>query len=74
MAGALAAIVSNSMPFDVSAKDMPPARIVILEYQRVMRESAAAIDIKAQIERQRLFYRKEIHKQEQELRAAEQEI
>ena len=44
MVGDLAAIVSNAMPFDVSAKEMPPARIVILEYQRVMCESAATID------------------------------
>ena len=74
MAGALATIVSNAMPFDVSAKEIPPARVVILEYQHVMSESAAAIDIKAQIEKQRLFYRDEMNKHEQELRAAEQEI
>ena len=74
MAAFLAAMVTTSAPADVFAQATPSARIAILEVQRVMRDSAAATDIKVQVDQRRRFYRNEFTKQEQEIREAEQEL
>ncbi len=74
MACALVAMFVVGAPADVDAQATPPARVAILEFQRIMLESAAATDIKVQVDQRRRFYQKEITKKEQELRAAEQEL
>lgn len=56
------------------AQEIPPARIAVVDYQRLLRDSSAAIDIRAQIERQRQIYQEQITAQEQELRAANDEL
>lgn len=56
------------------AQEIPPARVAVLDYQRLLRDSSSAVDIKAQIARQRQIYQSEITKQEQELRDADQEL
>lgn len=56
------------------AQEIPTARVAVLDYQRLLRDSSSAVDIKAQIERQRQIYQTEITKQEQELRDADQEL
>ena len=70
----LAATIQIGAPADTRAQATPPAKIAILEFQRIMLESAAATDIKVQIEQRRQIYQNEITAQEQELRAAEQEL
>ena len=74
MAGALVAIFAVGTPANVYGQATPTAKIVILEFQRIMRESAAANDIKAQVDQRRQVYQNEITKQEQELREAEKEL
>ena len=74
MACALVAMFAVGAPADVDAQATLPARVAILEFQRIMLESAAATDIKVQVDQRRQFYQTEITKQEQELRAAEQEL
>lgn len=74
MAAVLAAVVVAAAPFDVAAQQTPPARVAILEFQRVILESAAAVDIKVQVDQRQQRYQEEINKQEQELRALEQEL
>ena len=56
------------------AQEIPTARIAVLDYQRLLRDSSSAVDIKAQIARQRQIYQSDITKQEQELRDADQEL
>ena len=74
MACALVAMFAVGTPANVYGQAIPPAKIAILEFQRVMLESAAANDIKVQVDQRRQLYQAEITKQEQELRDAEQEL
>ena len=74
MAGALVAIFAVGTSDNAYGQATPPAKIAIVELQRIMFESAAAIDIKVQVDQRRLVYQNEITKQEQALRAAEQEL
>ncbi len=76
IATALLMIVAVGAPLSASAQaqKVPAARIAILDNQRIMRESSAAIDIKSQIDRQRQKYQDEITKKEQELRKTDQEL
>ena len=74
MAAVLAVVAVAVASFDVAAQQTPPARIAILGIQRVLLESAAAIDIKAQVDQRRQSYQEERNKQEQELRALVQEL
>jgi Skp family chaperone for outer membrane proteins len=55
-----------------SAQGLPG--VAVVDIQRVMRESAAAKSIQGQIEKLRASYQKEITKQENDLRNAEQEL
>jgi|GEM_PF-571641 len=74
MAGALVAMFAVGTPANAYGQATPPAKIVILEFQRIMLESAAAIDIKVQIDQRRLVYQNDITKQEKMLREAEREL
>ncbi len=71
---ALAVAASAAVPPDAAAQEHPETKVAILDFQRILRESAAAVDIRAQIERQRQIYQEEITKQEQELRTIDQEL
>ncbi len=74
MSAMLAISAVGGIAADALAQQIPQTRVAILDYQRILRDSAAAVDIRAQIERQRKIYQEEITKQEQELRAADQEL
>ena len=74
VAGALVAMFAVGTPANAYGQATPPAKIVILEFQRIMLESAAAIDIKVQIDQRRLVYQNDITKQEKMLREAEREL
>ncbi len=71
---ALLGIAALAASDSAIAQTIPEAKVAVLDYQRILRDSSAAIDIKAQIERQRQLYQEEITKQEQELRATDQEL
>ncbi len=75
---ALVAVLSATglaaAPSNVTAQDIPPSSVAVFDFQRILRESAAAIDVRAKVERQRQFYQDEITKEERELRALEQEL
>ncbi len=71
---ALAVAATAAVPADAAAQEHPETKVAILDFQRILRESAAALDIRAQIERQRQIYQEEITKQEQELRTIDQDL
>ncbi len=71
---ALAVAATAAVPADAAAQEHPETKAAILDFQRILRESAASVDIRAQIERQRQIYQEEITKQEQELRTLDQEL
>ena len=62
------------IPVDVGAQEIPPARVAILDIQKVFRESTVAVDIRNQVSRQEKVYQGELAAREQELRAASEEL
>jgi outer membrane protein len=59
---------------DAVAQATPPARIAILDVQKVIRESLVAADIRSQVSRQEKVYQSELAGEEQEVRAASEEL
>lgn len=57
-----------------AAQSLPPATIAVVDFQQVLRESKAAVDVRAKVERQRQIYQKQITREEQDLRSADQEL
>jgi Skp family chaperone for outer membrane proteins len=57
-----------------TAQALPESRIAIVDYQLIQKNSTAMVEIQKQIEQRRLIYQQEISKQEQELRASDQEL
>ncbi|MGE3770474.1 MAG: OmpH family outer membrane protein [Bdellovibrionales bacterium] len=57
-----------------SAADAPALKAVVVDVQKILKESTAAQDIRKQLDAQRDKYQTEIKAEEQKLRAAEQEI
>ena len=53
---------------------LPPAVVAVLDFQQVLRESAAAQDIRRQIEAYRKSYQDEIKAEEEKLRAEEADL
>ncbi len=53
------------------AQQLPPAVAAVIDYQKILRDAAAARSIRAQIERRRKAYQGEISKQEQRLYEAD---
>ena len=53
------------------AQQLPPAVAAVIDYQRILRDAAAARSIREQIETRRKSYQDEISKQEQRLYEAE---
>ncbi len=53
---------------------MPAPVVIVIDFQEVLRNSAAAKSIQQQLERTRSSYQEDINKKERDLRAAEQEL
>lgn len=58
----------------VAAAELPPARIAVLDYQSVLRDSSAAQEIRRQIDERRAAYQEEMAREEEQLREEEQEL
>jgi outer membrane protein len=56
---------------DARAQQLPPTVAAVIDYQRIIRESAAARSISEQIEARRKAYQEEISKEEQRLHEAD---
>jgi outer membrane protein len=55
----------------VRAQQLPPTVAAVIDYQRILRDAAAARSIRAQIESRRKAYQGEISKEEQRLHEAD---
>lgn len=53
---------------------LSPPVVIVIDFQEVLRNSAAAKSIQQQLERTRSSYQEDINKKERDLRAAEQEL
>ena len=72
---ALAAVLGAIAVAGVAAaQDAQPARIAILDIHKVLRESLVAADIRDQVNRQEKIYQGELAGEEQELRAASEDL
>ena len=58
----------------VRAQQLPPAVAAVIDYQRILRDAAAARSIRQQIESRRKAYQGEISKEEQRLYEADKEF
>ncbi len=56
------------------AQQLPPAVVAVIDYQRILRDSAAARSIRDQIDARRKAYQAEINKQELRLHDADKEV
>lgn len=57
-----------------AAADLPPARIAVLDYQAVLRDSLAAQHVRRQVGEYRKSYQEEMAREEEHLRVEEQEL
>lgn len=72
---ALAAVGIFAIAHPAGAVDpLPAPTIVVIDFQEVLRNSAAAKSIQQQLERTRASYQDDINKKERDLRAAEQDL
>lgn len=75
---ALAALVVSALPglalAQAGGNKVPPAIIAVIDSQRVNREAAALKNARQQLEQFRFNFQSEIAKEEEKLRAEEQEI
>jgi Skp family chaperone for outer membrane proteins len=71
LAIALAALTLATAP---AMAETPPAKILTVDVQKILKDSTAAQDIRKQLDAQRDKYQAEIKKEEERMRAAEQEI
>jgi outer membrane protein len=69
-----AAPAAQPAPAPRSIEPMAAPVIVVIDFQEVLRGSAAAKSIQQQLERTRSTYQEDINKRERDLRAAEQEL
>ncbi len=74
LVAALSAAGLDAAPRKATAQEIPPASVAVFDVQRILRESVAAIDVRAKVARQRQFYQDEITKEERKLRAIDQEL
>ena len=71
----LAAALATAGPIDeAQAQKLPPTVAAVIDYQRILREAAAARSIRGQIEVRRKTYQEEISKEEQRLHEADKEF
>lgn len=61
-------------PRDAAAQKLPTTIAAVIDYQRILRDAAAARSIREQIEARRKTYREEISKEEQRLHEADKEF
>jgi outer membrane protein len=61
-------------PRDAWAQQLPAAVIAVVDVQYILQEAAASKNIQKQLDAQRQTYQSEISKQEEKLRAVEQEL
>lgn len=73
-AATIVMLTLSAIAAGASAQEIPAARIAVVDYQRLLRDSSAAIDIRAQVERRRKVYLEQITAREQELRVANDEL
>ena len=59
---------------DAAAQKLPPAVAAVIDYQRILRDAAAARSIREQIEARRKAYQEEISKEEQRLHEIDKEF
>jgi Skp family chaperone for outer membrane proteins len=72
---ALAAALATAAPADeAQAQQLPPTVAAVIDYQRILRDAAAARSIRDQIEGRRKAYQEEISKEEQRLHEADKEF
>jgi Skp family chaperone for outer membrane proteins len=69
-----AALATASPADDAQAQPLPPAVAAVIDYQRILRDAAAARSIRDQIEIRRKAYQEEISKEEQRLHEADKEF
>ncbi len=74
LAFTLATAVTATPLGGVAAQSETQPGIGVINFQRLLQQAKATIDIKNQIEGQRQLYQEQIAKQEQELRVADQEL
>jgi outer membrane protein len=73
--GLLAAALAAAAPADEArAQELPPTVAAVIDYQRILRDAAAARSIRDQIEVRRKAYQEEISKEEQRLHEADKEF
>jgi outer membrane protein len=61
-------------PRPAGAQQLPPTVAAVIDYQRILRDAAAARSIREQIEDRRKAYQEEISKEEQRLHEADKEF
>lgn len=71
LAAIAAAWLQPWVPHGVEAQKLPATVAAVIDYQRILREAAAAKSIRAQIEARRQAYQEEISKEEQRLHEAD---
>jgi outer membrane protein len=73
--GLLAAALAAAAPAgEARAQELPPTVAAVIDYQRILRDAAAARSIRDQIEVRRKAYQEEISKEEQRLHEADKEF
>jgi outer membrane protein len=63
--------IALARPDVLHAQQLPPTVAAVIDYQRILRDAAAARSIRAQIESRRKAYQGEISKEEQRLHEAD---
>jgi outer membrane protein len=65
------ALAASGAPGAARAQQLPPTVAAVIDYQRILREAAAARSIREQIEGRRKAYQEEISREEQRLHEAD---
>jgi Skp family chaperone for outer membrane proteins len=68
------AVMSGHLGHGAHAQQLPPTVAAVIDYQRILRDAAAARSIREQIEDRRKAYQEEISKEEQRLHEADKEF
>jgi Skp family chaperone for outer membrane proteins len=61
-------------PHVLAADEPPVPKIVIIDMQKVLRDSVAVNELQERIERQRMSYQEELRQREEDLRESEQQL
>src|SRR3546814_3315299 len=74
LAAVAATVVSVATPVIAQAQEIPAPTVMVIDTNRIMTEAKAMKNIRDQIERIRGAFQNEIKKEEDELRAADQDM